>query len=70
MYHVFIKSRSIRMSRCVTLRLLYTSAVVGKNWPKNGYYLPSVEEFMRILELRSSQNTFAALSVLVDNKLI
>lgn len=35
---------------------------IGMRWPRDGYYLPSVDEFMRALEARTSAATLAAIT--------
>nr|VFK49289.1 MAG: Protein of unknown function (DUF3365) [Candidatus Kentron sp. TC] len=42
--------------------------VIGENWPRQGYYLPSVDEFMGRIASRNSERTIATLfTTLVDD---
>ena len=40
--------------------------VVGEKWPRDGFYLPSLEEFMRVVEQRASSNTLNKIVELVN----
>ena len=42
--------------------------VIGSLWPRDGYYLPALDDFMSRIHLRNSRKTLLALTVLADIK--
>jgi adenylate cyclase len=42
--------------------------VIGEHWPRDGYYLPSLEVFMQAFLQRTAQHTLPALGALVNSR--
>lgn len=38
---------------------------IGKKWPKDGYYIPDVDEFMRVVKQRTASTTISKITLLV-----
>ncbi len=41
--------------------------LIGNQWPRDGYYIPDVDEFMRVVKYRTASITISKITLLVAN---